>query len=166
MIRSLSAPAWALLTCITLSGCNLGQAPTGATVSAPATPPTASPPTSQTSPKEVRSLLATCLPLEQVRKITGLPVTQSGQTSSPQPTCEYTNSEVLRDQSRVVYGIEIGYNKPFGFEPVEGLGNFAERDGGRLTINLGKDGLMIEGRQGQTDLAPERLRQLAEAILK
>lgn len=165
MIRLLTSAAVPLLITVGLAGCDSSSTQPPAT-SAPAptaTAPSAAP--AAVAQRDVRDLLATCLPLEQVQQLTGLPVTTANRTSAPQPQCEYVNEEILRDQSRLIYGIEIGYKKPFGFDPVEGLGNFAEIDGRRLTINLGNDGLVVEGRQGKVDLAPEKLRQVAEAIL-
>jgi len=118
------------------------------------------------------SYLASCLSLDVIKQITGLPLTQSDRTSSPQGTCSYNNSEQLSKQSRVMYSRDSGYRVAFGesdiMQKVTGLGNFAEfdLDGGMLYVNVGRDGLVFEGRQGKQKLPLEKLQAIAEKVLQ
>lgn len=120
---------------------------------------------SVTEPASARDFLQTCLPLEQVKALTGLDLTQTSQTTSPQPSCEYVNSDVISNQHRVLYAHDPAYKKPFGFEPVDGLGTFAEYDDGTLMVGLGSDGITFVARAGKQKLAVDKLKDLASAVL-
>lgn len=77
----------------------------------------------------------------------------------------------MRKQSRVIYGRDASYKKPFGasdiMQSVSGLGKFAEYDldDGQLHVNVGYDGIVFEGRQDKTKLSLERLKALAERVI-
>ena len=123
------------------------------------------------APVDANEYLTSCLPLAEVKNLTGLPLTAVSEVSAPQRSCSYNDSETLRKQSRVLYGRDPGYKKPFGesdiMQSVSGLGRFAEydSDGGQLYINLGNDGLVFEARQGKARLPLDRLKALAERVL-
>lgn len=121
---------------------------------------------------EANAYLQSCLPLNTVKTLTGLPLTAASRNDAPQISCSYNDSEQLSRQSRVSYGRDPSYRMAFGasdiMHKVEGLGCFAEfdSDAGQLYVNVGSDGLMFEGRKGKTKLTLEQLKAIAQAVLQ
>ena len=122
-------------------------------------------------PADANDYLTRCLSLAEVKNLTGLPLTATSEASAPQRSCSYNDSETLRKQSRVIYGRDPSYKKPFGesdiMQSVSGLGKFAEYDldGGLLYVNVGNDGMVFEARQGKNKLDLDRLKALATKVL-
>lgn len=121
---------------------------------------------------EANTHLQSCLPLDSVKSLTGLPLTAASRQEKPQISCSYNDSEQLSRQSRVSYGRDPSYRVAFGasdiMTKVDGLGRFAEYDidAGQLFVNVGSDGLVFDGRQGKTKLSLEKLKVLAEQVLQ
>lgn len=115
--------------------------------------------------------LTDCLVLSEVQQLTQSAPTTASRLDKPQPGCSYNDNEIIAKQTRIIYSRDPGYTAAFNIEglmqPVPGLGRFAEfeAEAGRLYVNLGRDGIVFEGRQGDTPMSLEQLSALAQAVL-
>lgn len=115
--------------------------------------------------------LSSCLALERVQQLTLIHLTALSRIERPQPGCSYNDSDILSRQTHIIYSRDPAYTTAFNIpdlmQPVTGLGRFAEfeAEAGRLYVNLGRDGIVFEGRSGKKKMTLTQLQALAQEVL-